>query len=107
LLVRVAVAAFLVASEVLSTFPRPTSDLVIPVGVVIDGLVRVLLVRVCEAVRVTRVSAPEGIVTVPPLVRLAMVIPVAVLVLPRVLLVRVWVAASDTSTWDAAVDGAV
>src|SRR5574343_241555 len=46
LLVKVAVAAFFVASEVLSTLPRPTSDLVIPVGVLITGEVRVLLVKV-------------------------------------------------------------
>ena len=42
----VAVAAFFVASDVLSTFPSPTSPLTIPVGVLMTGLVRVLLVSV-------------------------------------------------------------
>jgi hypothetical protein len=43
----VAVETGLLASVVLSTFARPTSDFVIPVGVLITGDVRVLLVRVC------------------------------------------------------------
>ena len=49
LFVRVAVALFFVASEVLSTFPSPTSPFTIPVGVVITGLVSVLLVSVATA----------------------------------------------------------
>lgn len=53
LLVRVTVAAFLVMSLVLSTAERPTSVLVIPVGVLITGLVKVLLVSVWAPVRVT------------------------------------------------------
>lgn len=40
LLVSVTVAAFLVASEVLSTLPNPTSPLTIPVGVAIAGEVK-------------------------------------------------------------------
>lgn len=43
-----AVESGLLASEVLSTFPRPTSDLTIPVGVVISGDVSVLFVKTCE-----------------------------------------------------------
>ena len=46
LLVRVAVAEFLVASEVLSTLPSPTSPFTIPVGVVTAGEVKVLFVSV-------------------------------------------------------------
>ena len=46
LLVSVAVAESLVASEVLSTLVSPTSPLTIPVGVVMAGEVRDLLVRV-------------------------------------------------------------
>ena len=40
----------LFASEVLSTLDKPTSDLIIPVGVFIAGDVRVLFVRVCVPV---------------------------------------------------------
>jgi hypothetical protein len=46
LLVKTADAEFFVASEVLSTLLRPTSDLVKPVGVLIAGEVSVLFVRV-------------------------------------------------------------
>lgn len=53
LLVRVAVAEFLVASLVLSTLPRPTSALTRPVGELITGLVKVLLVRVSVEETVT------------------------------------------------------
>ena len=42
-------------SVVLSTFARPTSDFVIPVGVLITGEVKVLFVSVC---------VPELVVTV-------------------------------------------
>ena len=46
----VAVDTGLLASVVLSTLDRPTSVFVIPVGVLITGDVRVLLVRVCVLV---------------------------------------------------------
>ena len=45
-----AVETGLFTSDVLSTFERPTSALTIPVGVLIDGDVRVLFVRVCVPV---------------------------------------------------------
>lgn len=43
----VAVDSGLLISEVLSTFPRPTSALTIPVGVVMFGDTIVLFVKVC------------------------------------------------------------
>ena len=46
LFVSVADAEFFVASDVLSTLPRPTSVFVIPVGELITGAVSVLLVSV-------------------------------------------------------------
>ena len=58
LFVRVTVAEFLVESEVLSTLPRPTSPLTIPVGVLITGLVSVLFVSVCVADLPTDLSEP-------------------------------------------------
>ena len=51
-----AVESGLLASEVLSTFARPTSDLTIPVGVVISGDVRVLFERVCVPVVVANID---------------------------------------------------
>ena len=47
----VAVETGLLASDVLSTFARPTSDFVIPVGVLITGEVSVLFVKVADAAR--------------------------------------------------------
>jgi hypothetical protein len=49
LFVRVATAAFLVASDVLSTLPNPTSALTRPVGELITGEVNVLFVSVAVA----------------------------------------------------------
>ena len=81
-----AVETGLLASLVLSTFPRPTSPLTIPVGVLITGDVSVLFVRVAVAARSVEldvlstlpsptspltkpvgavIDAPVGIVTVP------------------------------------------
>ena len=42
-------------SLVLSTFPKPTSALTIPVGVLITGEVRVLFVKVCVPDVVARI----------------------------------------------------
>ena len=49
LLVKVTIAAFFVASEVLSTLDSPTSDFTSPVGLVMTGEVKVLLVNVATA----------------------------------------------------------
>jgi hypothetical protein len=62
LLVRVAVALFLVASLVLSTLPNQTSAFTIPVGVLITGDVRVLLVSVVVLSSNTYVPLASGLV---------------------------------------------
>jgi hypothetical protein len=65
LFVSVATAAFFVASDVLSTLPRPTSPLTMPVGVVMAGEVSVLFVSVSVVALPTRVSVDVGRVSVP------------------------------------------
>ena len=62
----VAVEIGLFTSDVLSTFPNPTSPLTIPVGVVIDGLVNVLLVKVSVPANVAKVPVAPGKVIVVP-----------------------------------------
>jgi hypothetical protein len=54
LFVNVAVAAFLVASLVLSTFPKPTSPFTIPVGELMTGEVNVLLTNAILLFAVTK-----------------------------------------------------
>ena len=48
-----------VLNAVFSTFPRPTSPFTIPVGELITGEVKVLLVRVCVSVSSTRALEVE------------------------------------------------
>jgi hypothetical protein len=62
----VAVEIGLFTSDVLSTFPNPTSPLTIPVGVVIDGLVKLLLVKVSTPANVAKVPVAPGKVIVVP-----------------------------------------
>ena len=52
------------ASEVLSTFDKPTSDFTIPVGVLITGLVKVLFVNVSVPANVAIVALLSGKVNV-------------------------------------------
>ena len=51
----------LFASEVLSTLPRPTSPLTIPVGVVITGEVSVLLVKVSAPAIVAKFPSDKAV----------------------------------------------
>jgi hypothetical protein len=90
LLVRVTAAEFFVASDVLSTLPRPTSVFVIPVGVLMTGEVNVLFVRVSVVALPTNVSVDVGSVKVPVLLIVDMIGAV------RVLLVNVSVVARPT-----------
>src|ERR1035437_6621067 len=83
--VRVAVAARSVAFEVLFTLPSPTSDATIPVGVLITGEVRVLLVRVSVVALPMRVSVALGRVRVLAVVKVVANMPVIPVVLPEVL----------------------
>lgn len=90
LFVSVTVALFFVASEVLSTLPRPTSPFTIPVGVFITGEVRVLLVRVSVVAFPTRVSVALGrsIVLLVPVELLRRVVSIQVQLLVALISIR-------------------
>ena len=86
----ISLTALPVAVNFISSLPL-TSFIAVPmIGEVMVGAVNVLLVKVSVLVLATKVSAPDGMVTVPPLLMLAIVGVV------RVLLVRVSVVSLKT-----------